>query len=118
MLPLQKINDVDMLVSKTRWNYFHLFLWVAGRRVLSQDTLDSSSSETDNLIGLYTLANEEQCHRLCWYRQLCSSYVYRPSTDVPDTRSSSAATASTCLLFTESGKGCYRFLLSVMNIEL
>ena len=66
--------------------------------------------DREDVIGQYRLANEQQCHRLCWYRQLCSSYSYHPNT-------AAASTTHNCVLHTNSGKFLYPNLTTVFSIQ-
>ena len=66
--------------------------------------------DREDVIGQYRLANEQQCHRLCWYRQLCSSYSYHPNP-------TAASTTYNCVLHTNSGKFLHQNLTTVFCIQ-
>ncbi|KAK7116503.1 hypothetical protein V1264_002170 [Littorina saxatilis] len=61
-----------------------------------------SPLDREDVIGHYRVANEKQCHRLCWYRQSCSSYSYSSDSNVIAASGSSASMNSNCVLHYES----------------
>ncbi|XP_070185944.1 uncharacterized protein [Littorina saxatilis] len=56
-------------------------------------------TQRQDVMGSYTLSNEKQCQRLCWYRPLCTSYSY--FTGVTET-SGGSDSQSNCVLHTTS----------------
>ncbi|KAK7116501.1 hypothetical protein V1264_002168 [Littorina saxatilis] len=54
------------------------YLALALQAVLTCTMLATAAQPTErqDVMGSYTLSNEKQCQRLCWYRPLCTSYSY------------------------------------------
>ncbi|KAK7101868.1 hypothetical protein V1264_020183 [Littorina saxatilis] len=49
---------------------------------LDQDVLMVFATPEERLdtIGVYSMSNKKQCQRVCWYRQLCTSFSYLDNT--------------------------------------
>ncbi|XP_070173798.1 uncharacterized protein [Littorina saxatilis] len=59
--------------------------------------------QREDVIGQYSITNEKQCQRLCWYRQLCNTYSYY-TRDIPVSPavSTSLSVAHNCVLHSKS----------------
>lgn len=87
------------MISLTSW-----FAWMCVIIVYSFTaspvTAQASPREREDVISQYTVSNERQCHRLCWYRLSCSSYSYNPDIKVSITD----PTGRNCVLHSELGE--------------
>ena len=103
----------------------HVFLFVLVHLSFVSES-ESGTVDRDDVFGRYTLANELQCQRLCWYHISCASYSYlasRPTGSSPNcvlhTGSSVCLSVSLSISVLHTGSSVCLFLfLSLFCIQI